>query len=122
MDNVIIYDKLEELNEGIESNGGGITALQQDTAALLAKGVVKSVQRGNDGRGTFNNYEFVVSIPINAVDLQKSILIHNFWVDEGNSIESIILYESKIEVKGSVRSGSSGAFTLSGDWQVVEFY
>lgn len=23
MDNVIIYDKLEELNEGIEYNGGG---------------------------------------------------------------------------------------------------
>ena len=122
MDNVIIYDKLEELNEGIEYNGGGITALQQDTAALLAKGVVKSVQRGIYGHGSFSKYEFVVSIPINAVDPQKSILSHNFWVDESCNIQSIILYESKIEVRGSVGSSSSGTFTLSGDWQVVEFY
>ena len=48
MDNVIIYDKLEELNEGIESNGGGITS-------LLGKGCVKSVQRGSNVNITVSN-------------------------------------------------------------------
>ena len=118
----IIYDKIDEVQGKVEYNGGGINALKQDTAALLAKGVVKSAQRGIYGYGSFSKYEFVVSIPINAVDPQKSILSHNFWVDESCNIQSIILYESKIEVRGSVGSGSSGTFALSGDWQVVEFY
>lgn len=89
---------------------------------MLAKGVVKSVQRGIYGHGSFSKNKFVVSIPINTVDPQKSILSHNFWVDESCNIQSIILYESKIEVMGSVGSSSSGSFTLSGDWQVVELY
>ena len=65
MDNVIIYDKLEELNEGIESNGGGITS-------LLGKGCVKSVQRGKvetELTGASMNFS------ISTVDTNKSILI-----------------------------------------------
>lgn len=66
MDNVIIYDKLEELNEGIEYNGGGITS-------LLGKGCVKSVQRGSVE--TELNSASSMNVAISTVNKNRSILI-----------------------------------------------
>lgn len=115
MDNVIIYDKLEELNEGIEYNGGGIET-------LLGKGVVKSGQRG------YGQYSFtgngVSNILISEVDPGKALLFH----------DGMILANGKELTDGMIRIGDDGTSIelISGNvtfsptvrlsWQVIEFY
>lgn len=107
MDNVIIYDKLEELNEGIESNGGGI-----DT--LLNGRIVKSAQRGVarniNFRGTY-------SIPISTVNLDKSILITDYAGD--NVSINFTLTSSSINVG---YTGINNVSIANVSWQVIEFY
>ena len=114
MDNVIIYDKLEELNEGIESNGGGITS-------LLGKGCVKSVQRGKTSPlpvETVNSKK----IPISAINLSKSVLIINY-LSAYNAIDNlgVELYQDYIHLTMNNSSGNYKA-TVVFSWQVIEFY
>lgn len=123
MDNVIIYDKLEELNEGIESNGGGITS-------LLGKGCVKSVQRGSAkiDMTAASGKTVSKSITISTVDLTKSILII-FAGAEGGYSSDLSLADttvslSETSIKLSVKSLSSNRSWCIGAffWQVIEFY
>ena len=114
MDNVIIYDKLEELNEGIESNGGGI-----DT--LLNGRIVKSVQRGKTSPlpvETVNSKK----IPISAINLSKSVLIINY-LSAYNAIDNlgVELYQDYIHLTMNNSSGNYKA-TVVFSWQVIEFY
>lgn len=115
----IIYDKIDEVQGKVEYNGGGINALKQDTAALLAKGVVKSVQRGvreivADG---------TISIPISNVNTNKSLAIieTNAAVDAYNNGADAplthVLESNKIKVEVDQHYND---IYLS--WQVIEFY
>lgn len=114
MDNVIIYDKLEELNEGIEYNGGGI-----DT--LLNGRIVKSVQRGKTSPllvETVNSK----TIPISAINLSKSVLIINY-MSTYDAIDNfgVELYQDYIHLTMNNPSGNYRD-TLVFSWQVIEFY
>ena len=120
MDNVIIYDKLEELNEGIESNGGGIETLLSN-ALLNAGSVVKSVQRGKTSPlsvATVNSE----TIPISAINLSKSVLIINY-MSAYDAIDylGVELYQNYIHLTMNNPSGNYRD-TLVFSWQVVEFY
>ena len=123
MDNVIIYDKLEELNEGIEYNGGGITS-------LLGKGCVKSVQRGCAEISLVASSGKTVSkkINISSVDLSKSVLLiygeHDMYSSTDIDYVDRTLSLSETSINLSLKSGSSNKlWTLSTFfWQVVEFY
>ena len=122
----IIYDKIDEVQGKVEYNGGGINSLKQDTAALLAKGVVKSVQRGVY-QGDNLDYHDNISIPINPVNLSKSVLS---IFDSGSSNSGLsnsigasnttYTFESnqiKINVLGTKTYSNPVIF-----WQVIEFY
>lgn len=114
MDNVIIYDKLEELNEGIEYNGGGITS-------LLGKGCVKSVQRGT----TKYTSSGTKTIPISAVNMNKSMLASEIYgrnSSNGYAEATITLTNSttiQLNLTGSNWDNQAAAGV---SWQVVEFY
>lgn len=114
MDNVIIYDKLEELNEGIESNGGGITS-------LLGKGCVKSVQRGvSDLALSANQWAEVATI--SQVNIHKSILLIDGQVFK-NATSGHLIYSlgvDKIQAQSDENFLNSTAQKIS--WTVVEFY
>ena len=89
---------------------------------MLAKGVVKSVQRGTAEHIVANtNSNF--TIPINSIDLQRSILIANIEHLGNNAAPYTTAFVNNngtaIVVKNSY--GSSG-ITLSISWQVIEFY
>ena len=115
MDNVIIYDKLEELNEGIESNGGGITS-------LLGKGCVKSVQRGKTSPLVVETANSE-TIQISTINLSKSVLIINYMSDY-SAIDylGVELYQDYIHLTMNNSSGNNYRDTLVFSWQVVEFY
>lgn len=125
MDNVIIYDKLEELNEGIESNGGGIESLLSN-ALLNAGSVVKSIQRGVYTQASTNNK--TVTVPISQVNVQKSLLIFDktYYATGAESDNYITLYEritfelTDTHILISNPEGARKAYKLT--WQVIEFY
>lgn len=130
MQNTVIYDKLEELNEGIEYKGGGIET-------LLNGRVVKNVQRGNVNTrvsipSNFPNAGYSnLRININEVNPNKAILFGNFELREnaGNKdihsyayIDLVLLEKSNVNVQvGNSSSGSSVGYVY-GEWQVIEFY
>ena len=122
MDNVIIYDKLEELNEGIEYNGGGINSIQSSVTQLLGKGTVKSVQRGVSEVNTdVGADDKIATIPISTIDPAKSWL----WIDVGNNNaphESVGYYAASLSSNAiTVSFGLSSRLYLI-RWQVIEFY
>lgn len=117
MDNVIIYDKLEELNEGIEYNGRGITTLLNNSL-LNAGSVVKSVQRGAV-RAEYLPANSKRNINISTVNPSKAVVIGSFNLMDSDSIDvSFVLNTTgtNIEVQAG---GVSVRFTFS--WQVLEF-
>lgn len=130
MDNVIIYDKLEELNEGIEYNGGGgIDSLKTDMETLKAKGAVKSVQRGMLDKiiDIPSSQTQSVEIPISTVNVERSLLIHSFSNrSSGTGSGSGWLYKAELSsTKITVTFGapsSSVTPRVYGEWQVIEFY
>lgn len=113
---------MKELN----ITGGGINALKQDTAALLAKGVVKSVQRGTY-QGDNLDYRDNISIPINPVNLSKSVLSifdsgssNSGLSDSIGASNTTYTFESnqiKLNVLGTKTYSNPVLF-----WQVIEFY
>ena len=111
MDNVIIYDKLEELNEGIEYNGGGITS-------LLGKGCVKSVQRGSNVNITVSNNKVVATI--SKVNTAKSVLIHSQIQNSNSYNAGLTLDSSGTKILCVMSSGSLSSQDFA--WQVIEFY
>ena len=126
MDNVIIYDKLEELNEGIESNGGGIESLLSN-ALLNAGSVVKSIQRGIYTQTNTNNK--TVTVPISQVNAQKSLLIFDktyYVINASESDNYVIFYENitfeltDTHILISNPNGLQKAYKLT--WQIIEFY
>ena len=122
MDNVIIYDKLEELNEGIEYNGGGITS-------LLGKGVVKSVQRGETEVTALADEARDASIPIAAIDPSKAIVSTDYTVrgERGNGVQASEfavkgLQSDSIVLRVRHKDNYSGGGIFTVYWQVTEFY
>ena len=111
MDNVIIYDKLEELNDGIESNGGGI-----DT--LLNGRIVKSVQRGSNVGITVSNNKSVATI--SKVNTAKSVLIHSQIQNSNATNAALTLDSSGTQILCVMANGSLTGQTFV--WQVIEFY
>lgn len=137
MDNVIIYDKLEDILSAVEYNGGGINGLKQDTAALKAdaailknKGAVKSVQRGQVNQ-TVNVVEdtssYTFTINLSAFDTNKALFLHDFSASGGYSVglvrvASVSLSQTNMQVKVTYETRENTTLTLTGEWQVIEFY
>ena len=123
MDNVIIYDKLEELNEGIEYNGGGITS-------LLGKGCVKSVQRGVtavNSAGVGSGH--LVNIPIIEVDSSRCLVNASFVGSSSSNLNitmlvpSVSLSDNQLTLSTQNLIGTQGpAWMGTFIWQVIEFY
>lgn len=97
---------------GISELLGNLEQVQEDTTVIKAKGVVKSVQRG-----VFNkpNNE-TVSISINAVNEQKSILLGHGPI---RYYDQSITYYMTLESNSVTIYGSSKGQV---SWQVIEFY
>ena len=117
MDNVIIYDKLEELNEGIEYNGGGITS-------LLGKGVVKSVQRGF-AKGTDNGITSTVNIEISTVNAGKCAVLVNAITTQQASYGAPNVVVRELQSNRLILDISYpgvGVRYMTYSWQVIEFY
>ena len=103
--------------------GGGISSLienvaqvQEDTTAIKAKGVVKSVQRGvvDTPPSQINTWVDVASI--SPIDLEKSVLIFSLVrTASGSSNVRFSLTQNTIQA-----NGSHGVPAFA--WQVVEFY
>ena len=127
MDNVIIYDKLEELNEGIEYNWGGINTLLNNSL-LNAESVVKSVQRGVS-TFSFNSGHLYYEIPISAINTSKSILVANIetanlGAGSGGVFPGYVELESG-KIKLNHQDGAGGYYTTVDvyfSWQVIEYY
>ena len=116
MDNVIIYDKLEKLNEGIESNGGGITS-------LLGKGCVKSVQRGNVYKSLSSSSSAVILATVSPVNAQKSIVLMNIsGYTQSNLAWNYISSDFTFDGSNILMSGGRDGSYVKMAWQVVEFY
>ena len=121
MENSVVYDAIAGVDAKVEYNGESINSLQQDTAALLTKGAVKSVQRGKTSPlpvETVNSKK----IPISAINLSKSVLIINY-LSAYNAIDNlgVELYQDYIHLTMNNSSGNYKA-TVVFSWQVVEFY
>lgn len=121
----IIYDKIDEVQGKVEYNGGGITALKQDTAALLAKGVVKSVQRGYvtisaSGGGTSQH------INISAVDPNKAIVaVSSEVLNSADVVSEAVAYSltsTGFQIDARHTYGSYQNINVFASWQVIEFY
>lgn len=117
MQNVAIYDKLEELNEGIEYNGGG------GIEALLNGRVVKSVQRGEiDTSVSYGNSYGTTSINISAIDHTKSVAFVDANTDSDYARYSGSTLSNDALLLKVLATNNTGKATLKGSWQVIEFY
>ena len=129
----IVYDAVQDVKAVAEYNGGGINALKQDTAALLAKGVVKSVQRGRASGAVDYDARAQLSVNLSPVDASKSFIIVTSAITEssiqaafrlsdvtvGNfDGESLTIYVRGVRVDGS----GTNPVQVVADWQVIEFY
>ena len=119
MNNVVIYDKIDDIKDIVEYYGGGI----------LNQGCVKSVQRGDILKNNIRVESYQTAsftIPISTVNTNKAYIagyveslstsgtIHigaNLALSNANTI-TITLYSD----------GAAGSFDIVGSWQVVEFY
>lgn len=120
----IIYDKIDEVQGKVEYNGGGINALQQDTAALLAKGVVKSVQRGF-AQGTGSNNPTTVNIEIAAVNAGKCVVLVNAITTTMASYGAPSVVVKELQSNRLILDISYpgvGVKYMTYSWQVIEFY
>ena len=117
--------------------GGGINELKQDTAALKAdtailknKGAVKSVQRGQVNQtvnvyGDTSSYTFTINL--SAFDTNKALFIHDFSAMGGTyigpaKVASVSLSQTSIQVNVTYSTRMDDSLTLTGEWQVIEFY
>lgn len=109
------------LLDAIEYNGGGINA-------LLNKGVVKSVQTGFVANA-FSGANQTLSVDINAVNVDKSIVIVNTEYFNPGYAGSLVyrgafsftLYTNRLDVtiQGANSYNSAKSFI---NWQIIEFY
>ena len=121
----IIYDKIDEVQGKVEYNGGGINSLKQDTAALLAKGVVKSVQRGHvtiSARGD----GITQHINISAVDPNKAIVaVSSEVLNSADVVSEAVAYSltsTGFQIDARHTYGSYQNINVFASWQVIEFY
>lgn len=125
----IIYDKIDEVQGKVEYNGGGINSLKQDTAALLAKGVVKSVQKGFfETKVRSNSEPSEVTININTIVPTKSVCLASAGLIEANSVGagavSLVKELNATNIKFWLKSTHQSGFEQDAvaSWQVIEFY
>lgn len=124
MENNVIYDKLEDIQQDVQYNGGGITVLKQDTAALLAKGVVKSVQRGIV-QGAGSNNPTTVNIEIAAVNAGKCVVLVNAITTTMASYGAPSVVVKELQSNRLILDISYpgvGVQYMTYSWQVIEFY
>lgn len=113
-----------------------MTAVKADTAALLAKGTVKSVQRGLAQRTDLNvtggytptvvkkSYDIIVAIT-NPNKTFLSYKVDLIGTNPSWFSASVELQNGKIVLEISIEPVSANPPTLKGyslDWQVIEFY
>ena len=121
MENVAIYDKLENVLDKVEYNGGGIDA-------LLNGRIVKSVQRGIFKLNISTTATKSQTININNINTEKSILITNIQTETNTGYfnkynKSIQLTSNSIVF--SIAGSTSPTLSWVQDvvfWQVIEFY
>lgn len=103
--------------------------MQEDTTAIKAKGVVKSVQRGKatlSGPGGLGPANKSTNIAISPVNLEKAIIVATIHGNpSGGSSDSagyssVVLKDESHITFTLTGSGNCGTVALS--WQVVEFY
>ena len=93
--------------------------MQEDTTAIKAKGVVKSVQRGSVTLNTAKSR--TAKINIGQIDPAKSIVLligDGSWT-ASNCFSNVTLTETHLEITIKNSNVSSDGSLI---WQVVEFY
>lgn len=135
MENNVIYDAIFDIDEKADTiidqtqyNGGGIdslktdmTTVRSDIAELQAKGVVKSVQRGITEKSVDYAEQAKATIPISAVNIEKSILFVEVVFTYSGKTSTVLgttLKNNFIEINLNVNIQSE----ISVSWQVIEFY
>lgn len=93
--------------------------MQEDTTAIKAKGVVKSVQRGSVTLNTAKSR--TVKINIGQIDPTKSMV---FLIGDGswtssNCFSGVTLTETQLKITIANSNVSSDGSLI---WQIVEFY
>lgn len=97
--------------------------MQEDTTAIKAKGVVKSVQRGVLDEIMIQNAGQIYSIPISAVEPSKSLLFFSADANDASAEEFSKLSLTSTAITLSKNVGNSRYVTYYGvSWQVIEFY
>lgn len=107
-----------------------MTELQGDVTTLLNGRVVKSIQRGtlnSSQRSNTISGGLTFSIDISPVATDKACLINNFEVNRSSDdgiayFTNVALNDNTIDIAISYTSGNGVTFTVSGFWQVIEFY
>ena len=120
----IVYDAVQDVKAVAEYNGGGINSLKQDTAALLAKGVVKSVQRGIV-QGAGSNNPTTVNIEIAAVNVGKcAVLVNAITTTQASyGAPSVVVKELQSNrLILDISYPGVGVRYMTYSWQVIEFY
>lgn len=121
----IIYDKIDEVQGKVEYNGKSINALKQDTAALLAKGVVKSVQRGFAQGTGIDPTTTTVNIEISTVNAGKCAVIVNAITTTMSSSAAPSVIVKELQPNRLILDISYpgvGLKYMTYSWQVIEFY
>lgn len=98
--------------------------MQEDTTAIKAKGVVKSVQRGVlKSTEAYRSKDVVFNIPISSVDVNKACLscyVGASYDDYDVRMADASLNSTQIAVTVAVVQSELAKPYIT--WQVVEFY
>lgn len=97
--------------------------LQEDTTAIKAKDIVKSVQRGIYS-GNVNTKSGVIIANISHVDTNKSVLICDIesWDSYDGDRKQLTVTLQSDKIVMDVYSGSGDRDEVYISWQVIEFY
>ena len=104
--------------------------MQEDTTAIKAKGIVKSVQRGNyvETKDMSAAKDVIFTIPISPIDVSKSVLSFfrlyesHLISSEQDYINSVELTPNAIEITAQMVGAGSTNGRVEASWQVIEFY
>ena len=113
---VIVMDKLEDMQAAIEYNGGGISE-------LLGKGCVKSVQYGTVSVATSPGGT-TKTVDISTIDPAKAFVIINTKCDDPLRLSDGYITGKESESISFVvhHSDNQNSRNIKVSWQVIELY
>ena len=105
---------------------GDVDAIQNKDI-ISSDSVIKSSQRGqvNNSGSIAGSQTKTITINFSTVDKNKSVEFHDFKANNTFnrvSIEEVTFNQSGYSVKLANSASNEASYTVTGDWQIVEFY